>query len=240
MPSSPNAATGKEGKSPASVPHAAPRKKNGLLADQVNLIDLTDESGQVVAVNGNGSASASNQLKAPLPHDPQYVNCMAPSEDPKDPFDMRKFLVVNQFFILLTQNNLTTEPFVSALANEVSAPASKGGRSQPVGAPSSSVPIAEVEYVANCELDKEDWFHGPISRKQSEELVVRDGDFLVRESQVSSGQYVLTGMQSGSRKHLLLVDPEGVVSSSYMLNTFIKLTFVFYLSQPGSYQRQNI
>jgi len=40
---------------------------------------------------------------------------------------------------------------------------------------------------------------------------VKDGDFLVRESQGSSGQYVLTGMQSGIRKHLLLVDPEGVV-----------------------------
>lgn len=112
MPSSPNAvATGKEGKSPASVPHAAPRKKNGLLSDQgnqVNLIDLTDEGNQVVAVNGNGNsngnASASSlasQLKAPLPHDPQYVNCMAPSEDPKDPFDMRKSLLIFQLFILI-------------------------------------------------------------------------------------------------------------------------------------------
>ena len=72
--------------------------------------------------------------------------------------------------------------------------------------------INEVDFVPNCDLDKEDWFHGPISRKQSEELVIRDGDFLVRESQVSSGQYVLTGMQAGTRKHLLLVDPEGVVS----------------------------
>ncbi len=40
----------------------------------------------------------------------------------------------------------------------------------------------------------------------------QDGDFLVRESQGSEGQYVLTGMQSNSKKHLLLVDPEGVVS----------------------------
>ena len=35
---------------------------------------------------------------------------------------------------------------------------------------------------------------------------------MVRESQGSAGQYVLTGMQSGHHKHLLLVDPEGVVS----------------------------
>jgi len=60
-------------------------------------------------------------------------------------------------------------------------------------------------------LESEEWFHGPISRKESETLVVKDGDFLVRESQGSAGQYVLTGMQSGIRKHLLLVDPEGVV-----------------------------
>ena len=40
----------------------------------------------------------------------------------------------------------------------------------------------------------------------------QEGDFLVRESQGSQGQYVLTGMQSGHHKHLLLVDPEGVVS----------------------------
>lgn len=60
-------------------------------------------------------------------------------------------------------------------------------------------------------LLKEVWFHGPISRKESEAVVVCNGDFLVRESQGSPGQYVLTGMQGGVKKHLLLVDPEGVV-----------------------------
>ena len=33
----------------------------------------------------------------------------------------------------------------------------------------------------------------------------------MRESQQTPGQYVLTGMQGMGRKHLLLVDPEGVV-----------------------------
>ncbi|KPM03445.1 shc transforming protein-like protein [Sarcoptes scabiei] len=61
------------------------------------------------------------------------------------------------------------------------------------------------------DLSREEWFHGPISRQNSELLVIKDGDFLVRESQQSPGQYVLTGMQGGHRKHLLLVDPEGVV-----------------------------
>jgi hypothetical protein len=55
--------------------------------------------------------------------------------------------------------------------------------------------------------------------------VLQDGDFLVRESQGSPGQYVLTGMQGGLKKHLLLVDPEGVVSiltPSFM--KYMKLT----------------
>lgn len=69
-------------------------------------------------------------------------------------------------------------------------------------------------------LLQEEWFHGPISRKESEALVVRDGDFLVRESQGSPGQYVLTGMQAGIRKHLLLVDPEGVVCRKQILHYF--------------------
>lgn len=77
--------------------------------------------------------------------------------------------------------------------------------------------LQKLDYVSNCDLDKEEWFHGSISRKDSEALVIRDGDFLVRESQASPGQYVLTGMQGGHRKHLLLVDPEGVVSVSYFL-----------------------
>nr|CAD7440850.1 unnamed protein product [Timema bartmani] len=48
-------------------------------------------------------------------------------------------------------------------------------------------------------------------------VVFLDGDFLVRESQGSPGQYVLTGMQSGIKKHLLLVDPEGVVRMDTLL-----------------------
>lgn len=51
-----------------------------------------------------------------------------------------------------------------------------------------------------------------MSRRDAERLLVRDGDFLVRESTTNPGQYVLTGMHCGLPKHLLLVDPEGVVS----------------------------
>lgn len=62
------------------------------------------------------------------------------------------------------------------------------------------------------QLQCETWFHGSISRREAERLLGRDGDFLVRESGTTPGQYVLTGQQGGQPKHLLLVDPEGVVS----------------------------
>lgn len=35
------------------------------------------------------------------------------------------------------------------------------------------------------------------------------GDFLVGKARPRRSQYVLTGLQSGQPKHLLLVDPEG-------------------------------
>ena len=47
---------------------------------------------------------------------------------------------------------------------------------------------------------------------QVEMTLLCDGDFLVRESANSPGQYVLSGRRGGKVKHLLLIDPEGVVS----------------------------
>jgi len=53
---------------------------------------------------------------------------------------------------------------------------------------------------AAADLKSEIWYHGPISRIDAETLLVNDGDFLVRESKGSRGQYVLTGMQQNSKK----------------------------------------
>uniref|UniRef100_A0A8C4WXG0 SHC (Src homology 2 domain containing) transforming protein 1 n=1 Tax=Eptatretus burgeri TaxID=7764 RepID=A0A8C4WXG0_EPTBU len=60
-------------------------------------------------------------------------------------------------------------------------------------------------------LLSERWFHGRVSRQQVETMLHCDGDFLVRESTSTAGQFVLTGMHGGRAKHLLLVDPKGVV-----------------------------
>ncbi|KAG8440508.1 hypothetical protein GDO86_006311 [Hymenochirus boettgeri] len=60
-------------------------------------------------------------------------------------------------------------------------------------------------------VQKEEWYHGKMDRKVAESLLVSDGDFLVRESSISACQYVLSGLQAGHPKHLLLVDPDGKV-----------------------------
>ncbi|NWW32491.1 SHC1 protein, partial [Panurus biarmicus] len=76
----------------------------------------------------------------------------------------------------------------------------------PVGLPPTQV-VASIEE----QLRREPWYHGKMNRKEAEKLLKVNGDFLVRESTTTPGQYVLTGLQGGQPKHLLLVDPEGVV-----------------------------
>ncbi|XP_059927503.1 SHC-transforming protein 1-like isoform X1 [Gadus macrocephalus] len=60
-------------------------------------------------------------------------------------------------------------------------------------------------------IEEEGWFHGRLGRKQAEALLSCSGDFLVRESCSASGQYVLSGMEGQTVKHLLLVHPNGQV-----------------------------
>lgn len=67
------------------------------------------------------------------------------------------------------------------------------------------------------ELKAEPWYQGEMSRKEAEGLLKRDGDFLVRKSTTNPGSFVLTGMHDGQAKHLLLVDPEGTVSTERLL-----------------------
>lgn len=64
--------------------------------------------------------------------------------------------------------------------------------------------------VQRSQLIIENWYHGPISRASAENLLKNDGDFLVRQSQGTPGQFVLSGL-NGTPKHLLLIDPEGIV-----------------------------
>ncbi|XP_048144166.1 SHC-transforming protein 2 isoform X1 [Corvus hawaiiensis] len=93
-----------------------------------------------------------------------------------------------------------------------------GGTSAPIedqwpSPPTRKAPIAPTEE----QLRREPWYHGKMSRRDAERLLQMDGDFLVRDSLTNPGQYVLTGMHSGQPKHLLLVDPEGVVRTKDVL-----------------------
>ena len=76
-------------------------------------------------------------------------------------------------------------------------------------APPSFTPLAR-QAENQQQLEKEPWYHGPISRRRAETLLLRDGDFLVRKSHGAPGEFVLTGLQKGVCRHFLLVDPEGV------------------------------
>ncbi|KAG0710844.1 SHC-transforming protein 1 [Chionoecetes opilio] len=104
---------------------------------------------------------------------------------------------------------------LSQLSGGVAPPGSGGaaaaGGTGTVGGGAVGMTNKPLPLNQRLQLQREPWFHGAISRKEAEMLLRQDGDFLVRESQGTVGQYVLTGMQNNTKKHLLLVDPEGVV-----------------------------
>jgi len=54
------------------------------------------------------------------------------------------------------------------------------------------------------DLEKEPWFHGSyLSREESERRLKNEGDFLVRESMLDPGHFVLSVMHEGTKLHLL-------------------------------------
>ncbi|MBN3271256.1 SHC2 protein, partial [Polyodon spathula] len=91
--------------------------------------------------------------------------------------------------------------------------------------PRRRAPVAPTEE----QLRHEPWYHGRMSRRDAEKLLAMDGDFLVRDSVTNPGQYVLTGMHSGLPKHLLLVDPEGVVRTKDLLFDSISHLISYHL-----------
>ncbi|XP_015507059.1 SHC-transforming protein 2 isoform X2 [Parus major] len=129
--------------------------------------------------------------------EPELVAHGAAEESPKkDLFDMRPF-----------EDALKLHECIAG-----------GGTSPPIedqwpSPPTRKAPIAPTEE----QLRREPWYHGKMSRWDAERLLQMDGDFLVRDSLTNPGQYVLTGMHSGQPKHLLLVDPEGVVRTKDVL-----------------------
>ncbi|KAM9329260.1 SHC-transforming protein 2 [Gastrophryne carolinensis] len=132
---------------------------------------------------------------------------MIPEDSPKkDLFDMR--------------------PFEDALKlHESSLIVSEKVEDQWPSPPTRRAPVAPTEE----QLKREPWYQGKMSRREAEKLLQRDGDFLVRDSITNPGQYVLTGMHKGQPKHLLLVDPEGVVRTKDVLFESISHLISYHL-----------
>ncbi|XP_028351713.1 SHC-transforming protein 2 [Physeter macrocephalus] len=125
---------------------------------------------------------------------------LQPEDSPKkDLFDMRPF----EDALRLHECSVAAGPPAAPLPVEDQWPSP----------PTRRAPIAPTEE----QLRQEPWYHGQMSRRAAEKLLRVDGDFLVRDSVTNPGQYVLTGMHAGQPKHLLLVDPEGVVRTKDVL-----------------------
>lgn len=74
-----------------------------------------------------------------------------------------------------------------------------------------------VIAATRASLEKEPWFHGSyLSREESETRLKQDGDFLVRESMLDPGHFVLSVMHDGSKLHLLF-DSMGQVRTKEMI-----------------------
>ncbi|NWW85772.1 SHC2 protein, partial [Rhynochetos jubatus] len=129
--------------------------------------------------------------------EPEAAARGAPEESPKkDLFDMRPFEDALKLHECIA--GVSTSPPIE---------------DQWPSPPTRKAPIAPTEE----QLRREPWYHGKMSRRDAERLLQMDGDFLVRDSLTNPGQYVLTGMQRGQPRHLLLVDPEGVVRTKDVL-----------------------
>ncbi|XP_072215905.1 SHC-transforming protein 3 isoform X2 [Excalfactoria chinensis] len=106
------------------------------------------------------------------------------------------------------QKSVKQEPFEDALKNQMSEPVPSKLTSVECTSP---LLCRATDWTKTEELSIEPWYQGEMSRKEAEQLLRKCGDFLVRRSTTNPGSYVLTGMQNGQAKHLLLVDPEGTV-----------------------------
>ncbi|XP_075288177.1 SHC-transforming protein 4 isoform X3 [Opisthocomus hoazin] len=169
-------------------------------------------SNESEAANANGSAGNSQDRE-----DHEYYNEIPGKEPPTGGvLDMRRKVQPDQRANCLTQCKkqycLTGSPtFINIYENcPEENKAAELQEAVQQSATSNTAGLCVLPQIKQ-QLKNEDCYHGKLNRKAAETLLVNDGDFLVRESTTSPGQYVLSGLQGGQAKHLLLVDPEGKV-----------------------------
>ncbi|XP_050995815.1 SHC-transforming protein 2 [Acomys russatus] len=169
-------------------PGAAPPEDIYMQADARGPHDY--EEHLYVNTQGLDAVEAEDTPEAPLPLE---------DSPKKDLFDMRPFEDALKLHECSVAAGITAAPL--PLEDQWPSP------------PTRRAPIAPTEE----QLRQEPWYHGRMSRRAAEKMLRADGDFLVRDSVTNPGQYVLTGMHAGQPKHLLLVDPEGVVRTKDVL-----------------------
>ncbi|XP_072134591.1 SHC-transforming protein 1-like isoform X3 [Mobula birostris] len=180
----------------------------GLQKAEVNKDSVMQtNSGQMIE-DGNISQSANSSPNIIYenysnPHKPTFTG-LGKIVSPSDPFDDASYM--NTQNLMNPHSSAVTRVPAQVSAN-VHRHASNANSQNSTIDKSPSATLSSMKE----QLMKEIWYCGRMSRQEAEKLLIKDGDFLVRESMTTSGQYVLTGLQGGQAKHLLLVDPEGMV-----------------------------
>ncbi|XP_072888967.1 SHC-transforming protein 1-like isoform X3 [Hemitrygon akajei] len=180
----------------------------GLQKAEVNKDMVMQTNSNQMIEDGNISQSANSSPNAIYenysnPHTPTFTGLgkvVSPSDLFDDPSYMNTQNLMNPHSSAVTK----VPAFDATSIHEVS-------QNSSTDKSPSAVPMPATLSSMKEQLMKEIWYCGRMSRQEAEKLLIKDGDFLVRESMTTSGQYVLTGLQGGQAKHLLLVDPEGMV-----------------------------
>ncbi|GMT28873.1 hypothetical protein PFISCL1PPCAC_20170, partial [Pristionchus fissidentatus] len=79
-------------------------------------------------------------------------------------------------------------------------------------------------------LSRQPWYHGLLSREETERMLIHIGDFLVRQSSRAPGQAILSGRDGARIQHVLLMD-EGtgqVRTNDQQFRTVVDLVNFYY------------
>lgn len=124
----------------------------------------------------------------------------------------RCLILINRVFaqlILLMRNNNEKLPNDNGIFQEHKDATNNGsGASTPITPTQESIALKKaLEW--ELSLDKSDlrshaWYYATIPRQRAEELVEKDGDFIVRDCVSQPGNYVLTCMSKGNILHFVI------------------------------------